>query len=136
MHPAWQEVPTAFSTDTEQAVVVTTGEVLDVPASPRAVLIRETQRRIEVDRLARQMNGCASTLSAWLSEAGTDAPLDFLEVCAWLEETLPEITQPDLAKLSDQVISPDLLKAEFLKQFVQTASDKQGLYGRRSAFDL
>ena len=136
VHPAWQVVQTAFCQDTEQAVVVTTGEVLDVPASPRAVLIRERQRQMNLTRLAQQMNGCASTLSAWLSEAGTDTPLDFQEVCAWLEENLPTITQPGLSQLPDDAVSLDLLKAEFLNRFVQTASDKQGLYGRRSAFDL
>lgn len=121
VHPAWQVIQSAFSQVTETAVVTTTGEVVELPASSLAVLIRERQREVNVRRLAQQVGGCASTLAAWLGAAADDLP----KVLEWLVDHLPAYALPDLAK----VAPVELLKEEYAVQFAETVEEKRVVYG-------
>jgi hypothetical protein len=126
VHPAWQAIQSAFCTETESAVNVHTGEVLDLPVSlPLSELVRKRHNEHNLKRILLQLNGLASTVSAYVSPAGTDEPLSFLSVCAWLIENLPSYILEDLAALPPDVMTPDILKAEFQQQFKLRAIDKQ-----------
>ncbi|MGH2507599.1 MAG: hypothetical protein ACRDHZ_09400 [Ktedonobacteraceae bacterium] len=126
VHPAWVVVQSAFCIETEPAVNIHTGEVVDLPASPLAVLIRERQYQVNVKRLSQQIGGCASTLAAWLGSAGDDLPTVF----AWLVEHLPGYVLADLASIAP----PDLLRAEYDLQFADTVGEKRVLYGLQSTY--
>ena len=127
VHPAWLIVQSAFTTDTERAVVTTTGEVLDLASSPLAVLIRQRHYEVNVKRLSQQMGGCASTLAAWLGGSADDLPT----VLSWLMEHLPAYALADLAK----VAPADLLKAEYDRHFTETVAEKRDTYGLPPAAD-
>ncbi len=141
VHPAWLVVQSAFTTQTETAVNIQTGEVVEHPVSlPLAVLIRDRQRQINVKKLAQQMGGCASTMSAWLSEKDAPEPLTFFAVCDWLLENLPAYAFPHLAKQAEEedVAPADLfahLQERYEAVFTEKALDKQILYGRRSTIE-
>lgn len=126
VHPAWAVVQSAFTLSTESAIDVTTGEVLDVPASPLAVLVRQRHYEINVKRLAQQVGGCASTLAAWLGGLPDAAPVDDLpSVFEWLYHNLPAYALPDLAKVASLV----QLRSEYEVQFEETVAEKRAVYG-------
>ncbi len=121
VHPAWQVVQSAFTTETEPAVNIHTGEVLDLAASSLEVLIRERHYEVNVKRLSQQVGGCASTLAAWLGGSVDDLP----KVLSWLVDHLPGYALPDLAKVAPM----ELLQAEYALQFADTIAEKQAVYG-------
>lgn len=139
VHPAWLVVQSAFTTHTETVVNTTTGEVVEQhPISePLAVLIRERQREVNLKKLAQQMGGCASTMSAWLTGRKAKEPLDLFAVFDWLMENLPAYAFPELVKQAQQEgIMPEdlstLLHERYEALFTEKALDKQVRYGRRS----
>lgn len=121
VHPAWSLVQSAFATETETVVNVQTGEVLDLPSSSLAALIRERRYEVNVKRLAQQVGGCASTLAAWLGGAADDLP----SVLSWLVEHLPGYALADLATVAPLA----LVQAEFAVQFTEKIAEKRAVYG-------
>jgi hypothetical protein len=142
VHPAWLVVQSAFTTETEPAVNTTTGEVLEHPVSlPRAELIRERHRERNNERLARQIGGCCSTLSAYLTPREAASPLSLLDVFEWLSDHLPAYLAPEIVAQAEQEgLSPQeinrLLWMRFESQFTETTIDKQVRYGLRSTLEL
>ncbi|HEU5373832.1 MAG TPA: hypothetical protein VFV38_00180 [Ktedonobacteraceae bacterium] len=142
VHPAWQVVQSAFTTHTETAVNVHTGEVVDLAVSlPLVDLIRERQRQRNEKRLAQQIGGCCSTLAAWLTPRDASEPLDFVEVFFWLEKHLPVYALPELAEQATQEnMTLDevemLLQERYLTNFAETVLDKQVRYNLRSTSEL
>lgn len=138
VHPAWSVVQSAFTTETEPAVNVDTGELVDLPLSlPLAELIRERQRQRNEKRLAQQIGGCCSTLAAWLTSRSATEPVTLVDVFLWLEENLPAYASPDLMKQAEEEGIPleelrTLLDMRFDAAFSETVLDKQVLYGRRT----
>jgi hypothetical protein len=121
VHPAWSVVQSAFTTETEQAVNIHTGEVVEVPLSPLADLIRQRHYEVNVRRLSQQIGGCASTLAAWLG-----GPVDSLpQVLDRLIELLPRYALPDLAKVAPL----DRLQAEYAARFAERIAEKRAVYG-------
>ncbi len=126
VHPAWAVVQSAFTTTTERAVNISTGEVVDIPASPLATLVRQRHYEINVRQLAQQVGGCMSTLAAWLGGLSGAGPIDDLpSVFEWLYDHLPAYALPDLAKVMPLVH----LQAEYEVQFEQAITEKRSLYG-------
>lgn len=125
VHPAWSCLQTAFAVETEEAVNVNTGEVVELPASSLAVLIRKRHYEVNVKRLSQQMGGCAFTLAAWLGESVGDLS----EVFGWLDNHLPKYALPDLAKVAPL----EVLKTEYAWVFADTVAERRAIYGLRSA---
>jgi hypothetical protein len=121
VHPAWQVIQSAFSTETEPAVNTQTGEVFELPASSLATLIRERHYEENIKRLAVQVGGCASTLAAWLHGSADTLPA----VLDYLVDHLPAYTLSDLA----QVVPVDLLEEEYARRFEEKVEEKRSLYG-------
>lgn len=122
--PAWQVVQSAFTTETEPAVHIPTGEVVDLPVSPLAVLIRQRHYEMNIQRLSQQVGGCAATLAAWLG--GTSQSMDDLpSVLTWLIDHLPAYALPDLAKVAPL----ELLQAAFQTAFAEKIEHKRAIYG-------
>jgi hypothetical protein len=142
VHPAWLVVQSAFTTATIEAVNIHTGEVIDYPVStPRAKLIRERQRQVNKKRLAQQIGGCCSTLSAWLTLRDAAEPLTLQEVFVWLDENLPVYTSSLLVQQREEEgLSPEerreLVQQHFDTTFTETVREKQVRYGLRSTLEL
>jgi hypothetical protein len=136
VHPVWLVVQSAFTTATTPAVNTQTGEVIEnYPVSaPLAELIRERQRQRNEERLAQQIGGCCSTLSAFLTPVNQSSPLTLPQVFAWLRENLPLITSSDKqASLEDLSLEQRRrLKQRYDATFTTTAREKQVLYGLQS----
>lgn len=124
VHPAWSVVQAAFCTETEPAVNVETGEVVDLPISPLAVLIRKRQIQANERRLALQVGGCLSTLGSWVGIDG------FLAVCAWLVHNLPAYALPGMAKQAENSsgLPDDRLLKLYKQEFMKNVQDKRALY--------
>lgn len=125
VHPAWSVVQSAFTSETETAVNVNTGEVVELPVSPLAVLVRQRHYEVNVKRLAQQVGGCATTLAAWLAGSVDSLP----EVLAYLVDHLPAYALPDLAKVAPL----ELLKAEYATQFAEKVAERRAIYGLSAA---
>jgi hypothetical protein len=126
VHPAWVVIQSAFAVSTEQAVNVHTGEVLDVPISDLATLIRQRHYQVNVKRLAQQIGGCASTLAAWLGGLPGSSQVDDLpSVLRWLVNHLPAIALPELV----DAVSLVQLKSEYATQFAEIVAEKRAVYG-------
>ncbi|HEU5375015.1 MAG TPA: hypothetical protein VFV38_06230 [Ktedonobacteraceae bacterium] len=121
VHPAWELVQSAFCEETERAVNIHTGEVLDLPVSPLAALIRQRHYEVNVKRLSQQMGGCAATLAAWLGGPVESLP----KVLAHLVDALPLYALPDLAKVAPL----ERLQAEYAVQFAEKVAARRAVYG-------
>lgn len=121
VHPAWQVVQSAFATETEEAVNVETNETFEVPTSSLAALIRKRHREVNVKRMAQQVGGCLSTLTAWIEGSADDLPA----ILTYLVDHLPAYVLSDLAG----IVPVDRLEAEFAKHFAAQVSEKRALYG-------
>lgn len=149
VHPAWQVVQAAFTTQTEQAVNITTGEVVDLPVSlPLEVLIRDRKRNFNLFRLTQQIAGCSATLAAHLQGRSEDRAyplpadslpfpeeeeeLDLVKTLFWLAENIPAIAlkteMPEGATRDDR-------QAAYDRQFAETMTEKRILYGLQSTND-
>ncbi|HEU5377695.1 MAG TPA: hypothetical protein VFV38_19900, partial [Ktedonobacteraceae bacterium] len=98
-----------------------TGEVLDLPVSPLAALIRQRHYEVNVKRLSQQMGGCAATLAAWLGGPVESLP----KVLAHLADALPLYALPDLAKVAPL----ERLQAEYAVQFAEKVAARRAVYG-------
>lgn len=142
VHPAWLVVQSAFTTVSVPAVNTETGEVVDHPvSSPLAELIRERHYQQNSKRLAQQVGGCCSTLSAFLTPRNQSEPLDLLAVFEWLTDTLPAYLSPELFQQTEKEnVSPEernmLAWEHFERTFMETARHKQVRYGLRSTIEL
>jgi hypothetical protein len=149
VHPAWQVVQSAFTTEKEQAIDVMTGEVLDLPISlPLAVLMRRRQRAQNIKRLVQQVAGCSATLAAWLggpaSDLGDDLsdqdptnpdgpvmqqePLSLLDVLVWLGDHVPDFALKDFQ--ADAL--PEERYDAYMREFAEKVEEKRILYGLQS----